>query len=307
MRLVTRGDLDGLTCAVIITTNEKIDDILLIHPQDITDKKVEIRQGDILANVPYHPACTRWFDHHLQTENNPKAPARFDGAYALAPSAAGLAYEYYGGAEKMPQFEELVRQTDRLDSAQLTRDDIENPRGYILLGFTVDGRTGMGDVNEYFRLLVDLLKRKPIEKVLKHPEVKKRCDWLRRENEVFRQALRAHSRMDGNVVVTDFRGLDKVPVGNRFLVYALFPEATVSVRLHWGPNRKTVIAAVAHSILNRTSATNVGQLLSRYGGGGHRGAGTVPLPPARAEDAVAEIIRTLKYEADVLATSAPRR
>ena len=307
MRLLTRGDLDGLTCAVIITGNEKIDDILLIHPQDITDKKVEIKKTDILANVPYHPSCAKWFDHHLQTENNPKPPAKFDGAYALAPSAAGLVYEYYGGVKKMPQYEELVRQTDKLDSARLTRDDIEKPERHILLGFTVDGRTGMGDVNDYFRLLVDLLKREPIEKVLLHPEVKLRCEKLREADRGFREALRAHSRLDGSVVITDFRSLEKIPVGNRFLVYALFPEASASLRLHWGPSRRTVIAAVAHSILNRTCTTNVGKLLSRYGGGGHRGAGTVPLPIDRADAATAEITDVLKREAEVLATAGPRR
>jgi len=307
MRLVTRGDLDGLACAVIITSHEQIDEIALIHPQDITDKKVEILKTDILSNLPYHPNCAKWFDHHLQTENNPKPPARFDGAYGLAPSAAGLVYEYYGGAAKMPQFEELVRQTDRLDSARLTRDDIERPEGHILLGYTVDGRSGFGAFQDYFMLLVDLLKRQPIEKVLQHPEVKKRSDRLRSEDAAFREALRSHSREEDNVVITDFRNLESVPVGNRFLVYALFPEASVSVRLHWAPGRRSVMAAVAHSILNRTCVTNIGKLLSRYGGGGHRGAGTAPLPLHNAEAAIEEIIAHLKREAQVHAATTSRR
>jgi hypothetical protein len=185
MRLVSRGDLDGLTRTVVVTDNEKIDEILLIHPQDITDGKAGIYGTDILADVPYHPACARWFDRHLQTENNPRPPARSEGAYALAPSAAGLVYQYYGCAAKMPQVQELARETDRLDS------------------------------------------------------------------------------------------------------------------------RMVIAAAMAHSILDRACTTSVGALLSRYGGGGHRGAGTVTLPLERADDAVAEIIGTLKYEAEALATSAP--
>ncbi len=294
MRLVTRGDLDGLTCASIITSNEDIAEILLIHPQDITDYRVEIRDTDILANMPYHPKCAKWFDHHLQTENNPKAPEKFDGAYAHAPSAAGLVYDYYGGEESMPDLAELVRQTNRLDSAQLSREEIENPEDYILLGYTIDGRSGLGDFKSYFHLLVDLLKTRPIGEILEHPEIKKRCERMRSELAAFRETLSAHSRVDGNVVTTDFRGLDRVPAGNRFLIYALYPEVNVSLRVHWGPGRRFAVAAIGHSILNRTCKTNVGELVSRYGGGGHHRAGTTPLESERADAALAEIVEELK-------------
>ena len=294
MRLVTRGDLDGLTCASIITSNEEIGEIVLIHPQDITDNRVEIRDTDIIANLPYHPNCAKWFDHHLQTDNNPKVPESFDGAYAQAPSAAGLVYRYYGGEERMPELAELVRQTDRLDSAQLSRDEIENPESYILLGYTIDGRSGLGDFRTYFEMLVELLTTRTIDEILEHPEVKKRCDRLSSERSTFRETLLAHSRVDGNVVVTDFRSLDRVPAGNRFLIYALYPEVNVSVRIHWGPNRLFAVAAVGHSILNRTCKTNVGELMSRYGGGGHVRAGTTPLESGRADTSLAEIVDELK-------------
>lgn len=294
MRLVTRGDLDGLTCASIITSNEDIAEVLLIHPQDITDAKVEIRDTDILANLPYHPNCAKWFDHHLQTDNNPKAPEKFDGAYGHAPSAAGLVYEYYGGEGSMPDLAELVRQTDRLDSAQLSRDEIEDPEDYILLGYTIDGRSGLGAFEGYFHLLIDLLKTKPIDEILEHPKVKERCERMRSELAAFRETLSTHSRVDGNVVVTDFRDLDHLPVGNRFLIYALYPEVNVSLRVHWGPGRRFAVAAVGYSILNRTCNTNVGELLSRYGGGGHLRAGTTPLEPGRADTDLAEIVEELK-------------
>jgi hypothetical protein len=294
MRLVTRGDLDGLTSAVIITSNEEIAKILLIHPQDITDARVDIGPGDILANVPYPPGCAKWFDHHLQTDNNPKPPEKFDGAYGQAPSAAGLVYQYYGGSVKMPRFADLVRETDRLDSAQLTREDIENPKDFILLGYTIDSRSGLGAFEEYFHLLVDLLKSRPIDAVLKHPEVERRVKQLRSQDKKFRELLKTHSRVDGNVVITDLRDLEEIPRGNRFLIYTLFPDVNVSVRVHWGPDREFVVAAVGHSILARTCETNVGDLISRYGGGGHRGAGTTPLPPETADRALAEIVSALK-------------
>ena len=278
MRLVTRGDLDGLTCAVLICINEEIDDILLVHPQAITDGKVEILSTDIVTNLPYQPGCAMWFDHHHHTATVAAPHEEFRGAFGAAPSAARLVYEYYGGKTAMPQYDELVRETDRLDSADLVREDIESPQGYVKLGFTIDSRSGLGAYESYFMTLLDLLiKNRPLAEIFAHPEVKKRCDLLDHADSLFRESLISSSHLDGNVVVTDFRNLDHVPMGNRFLVYALFPEANVSVRLQWGPNQEHVMMTLGHSIFNRTCKTNVGELAARYGGGGHAGAGSVPL------------------------------
>src|SRR6476619_473080 len=169
MRLVTRGDLDGLTSAVIITMKETVDGILLVHPQDITDKRADIRPDDILVNLPYDPRCGMWFDHHLLTDSNEKPPAEFRGRYGLAPSAARLVYDYYlerhPGDPRLLRLASLVAETDRLDAAQLTPDDVEHPRDYILLGYTIDSRTGLGKFEDYFRKLVEWLKVLPIEAV----------------------------------------------------------------------------------------------------------------------------------------------
>jgi nanoRNase/pAp phosphatase (c-di-AMP/oligoRNAs hydrolase) len=298
MRLVTRGDMDGLTSAVIITLMEPIDEIVLIHPQDITDKKVAIRPDDILANVPYHPGAGMWFDHHLLTQSNERPPSNFKGKHRIAPSAARLVYEYY--IEKHPddpkllRLEHLVAETDRLDASQLTPEDVNNPRDYILLGYTIDGRTGLGQFEGYFKRLVEWLKTMSIEEVLQQPEVKERIDRLRREQEDFKTLLQRNSFQLNNVVVTDLREIERLPAGNRFLIYTLFPESNVSLRVHWGPAHNSVIAAVGHSIFNRTCKTSVGDLMSRYGGGGHQGAGTCVLPLDRAADAIDEILFELQ-------------
>jgi nanoRNase/pAp phosphatase (c-di-AMP/oligoRNAs hydrolase) len=298
MRLVTRGDLDGLTSAVIITLKEPIDQIVLVHPQDITDKKVEIRSDDVLANVPYDPRCGMWFDHHLLTDSNEKPPKNFKGRYRIAPSAARLVYEYY--LEKHPKDPDLLRmsklvdETDRLDAAQLTPDDVENPRDYILLGYTIDSRTGLGSFEKYFHRLVKWLQTMPIADVLRQPEVRERIERIRNELGEFRELLRRNSFQLNNVVVTDLREMDRLPAGNRFLIYTLFPESNVSLRVHWGPAHQSVIAAVGHSIFNRTCKTSVGDLMSRYGGGGHRGAGTCVLPLDTAADAIDEILFELQ-------------
>jgi len=298
MRLVTRGDLDGLTSAVIITMKESIDSILLVHPQDITDKRVAIDANDVLANLPYHPSCGMWFDHHLQTASNENPPDSFKGRYGLAPSAARLVYDYYRerepGDPQLARLAKLVDETDRLDSAQLTPEDVENPHDYILLGYTIDGRTGLGGFEEYFRKLVEWLKTMPIEEVLEQPDVRARVQRLRDEQEAFRALLKRNSFQLSNVVVTDLRDVERLPAGNRFLIYSLFPQTNVSLRVHWGPYHETVIAAVGHSIFNRTCKTSVGELMSRWGGGGHRGAGTCVLPLDRAADAIDEILFELQ-------------
>jgi hypothetical protein len=295
MRLVTRGDLDGLTCAVLITHCEKIEEILLIHPQDITDKRFRATEDDILANLPYQAGCGKWFDHHMLTESNEKPPQNFDGRYALAPSAARVVYEYYVGHNPMLQkYETLLAETDRLDAAQLNMEDVLDPRDYILLGYTLDPRTGLGAYREYFLTLVGALQSRPIEGVLQLPEVKQRVETLKQQDAQFREATRSRSRLDGNVVFTDFRDVEKIPAGNRFLVYTLFPQANVSVRVHRGPSPEQIACAVGHSIFNRTCRTAVGQLMSDYGGGGHAGAGTCLLPAAEADRKIAEILERLK-------------
>ena len=298
MRLVTRGDLDGLTGAVIITMKEPVDDILLVHPQDITDKRVDIRPDDILVNLPYDPRCGMWFDHHLLTDSNEKPPADYKGRYGLAPSAARLVYDYY--VERDPddaalrRLSALVDETDRLDAALLTPDDVENPRDYILLGYTIDSRTGFGQFQDYFLKLVEALKTKSIQEVLAMPEVRERVQRLRADQSNFKSLLSRNSFQLNNVVVTDLREIEQLPAGNRFLVYTLFPDANVSLRVHWGPRHGSVIAAVGHSIFNRTCNTSVGELMSRYGGGGHRGAGTCVLPIDSAADAIDEILFELQ-------------
>lgn len=293
MRLVTRGDLDGATAAVLITTMEKIYSIELIHPQDITDKKFAITGNDILANLPYHPYCAMWFDHHELTESNEKPPENFRGKHAIAPSVSRVIYDYYS-SDKLKKYEYLVAETDRFDSAQLTMEDITDPKGVILLGFTIDSRSGIGRFNKYFVDLVTWLKTIPIEMVLLQPAVMERVKLLRENNSAFLNILKENSRQDGNVVITDLRSLNRAPIGNRFLIYTLFPDTNVSIRIQWGPEKKFLAVTLGHNIFNRTSRSNCGQICSDFGGGGHKGAGACPLKPEKADAQIAEIIQRLK-------------
>jgi len=293
MRLVTRGDMDGLTSAVLITEMEEVDSIWLIHPQDITDKQFIVRNDDIIANLPYHPECGMWFDHHVLTDSNEKPPPNFKGMYRRAPSTARVIYEYYND-RKLDRFEKLISETDRMDSATLNIDDVLDPKDYVLLGYTVDPRTGLGRFEDYFLSLVKALKDFTIEEILEMPEVQSRVDLMRSQQEEFKSVTMKHSRLEKNVVVTDFRDVDPIPVGNRFLVYTLFPEANVSLRIHWGPQRQHVAIVVGHAIFNRTCNVNIGELMSEYGGGGHSGAGSALLWEESAEESIKEVIRKLQ-------------
>ncbi len=288
MRLVTRGDLDGLVAAVLITTMEPVGSLELIHPQDITDGKFPVREGDILSNLPYHPSCSLWFDHHELTDSNPKPPPVFTGKHALLPSVARVVFDYYH-SDKLARYEPLIAETDRFDSARLTADDISDPQGVVLLGFTIDPRTGLGIDKDIFTGLVELLKTSSMDAVLETPEIARRIRLCRENDLTALQTLQDCSRLAGNVIVTDFRTVAQPPIGNRFLIYLVHPEGNVSVRAQWGPQREFVAITVGHSILNRTCTTDIGRLCSDFGGGGHHGAGgfTVALQEAnRTLDAV---------------------
>lgn len=276
MRLVTRCDLDGLACAVLIGLNEEVDEILLTHPQEIADGKVAIGPGDILANLPFRSGCALWFDHHMHTAAAaPNEP--YKGVFGQAPSAARLVFEYYGGLTTMAGFEELVHETDRLDSAALDLDDILDPQGYVLLGFTLDTRSGLGRTAEYFMTVCELLTEKTaIAQVLQHPEVEERCRRLAAEDTELHTALIAHSHVEDKVLITDFRDLGRPPVGNRFLVFALFPQINVAMRIQHDERHQTMVT-LGHSIINRSCGINLGELAARYGGGGHRGAASIRL------------------------------
>lgn len=291
MRLVTRGDLDGLTASVLISEMEDIGEILLVHPQDITDNKVKITPDDIMANLPYDPRCYMWFDHHAHTV---LPEADYKGAYAIAPSVARVIFDYYS-SPKLNRFKHLVNETDRFDSASLTVDDVGNPQDVILLGFLIDPRTGLkGDFRGTFDRLVERLRSKRLADVLNDADMMEQTAIFRRDEASFRKLLLERSEVHDKVVVTDFRDLENPPAGNRFLVYSVFPEANVSVRIQWGPQKKYVALNIGHSIFDHSCTVDVGELCRNYGGGGHKGAGGCVLSPMAAALSIKIITEKLR-------------
>jgi hypothetical protein len=303
MRLITRADLDGLTCAVLLSRVESIDEVTFAHPKDVQDGKVDVGPNDILANLPRDPRAKMVFDHHASqadqwhthddgTAHSHDHGGSFQGA---APSAARVIADHYKNAD-FSGFEELLRQTDRLDSADLEPGDVTDPQGWILIGYTLDPRTGMARYRDYFLHVLELVKKHPNdpEAILDDEQVAERVAILQVQEKAFLNHLKSASTLDGNVVITDVRGLRDAPIGNRFLIYTLFPSANVSVRLADGADKSFVSVQVGHSIFNRSCRTSVGALLASYGGGGHFGAGTAQPKNTDAERVLAEIVGVLK-------------
>jgi hypothetical protein len=237
------------------------------------------------------------FDHHRSTsERWATDGATTGGAFvADAPSAARVVASHYPQAD-FTRFETLLTETDRLDSADLTPDDVSNPQGWILVGYTLDPRTGMARYRDYFMHVLDLVTKYPDDPsaVLADPDVAERVQLLNDQQWAFMEHLIQYSRIDGNVIVTDVRGVSNAPLGNRFFIYTLFPDANVSVRAADGAGGAFVTIQAGHSIFNRTCKTDVGELLAGYGGGGHRGAGTAQPATAEADAVLEAVIGTLK-------------
>ncbi len=302
MRLLTRSDFDGLGCAVFLKEAGIIDDIKFVHPKDVQDGKVEIDKNDVLANVPYVKGCGLWFDHH-SSEIERKEYGDFEGACVpSAPSAARVIYDYYGGAEKFPgnRFTQLVNAVDKADSADFTRDEILAPRGWCLLSFIMDPRTGLGRYKDYrvsnYQLMMDLIdycRTKTIDEILAVEDVQERVWRYFKQEEQFQEMLKDNATIHENVVVVDLRNLDEIFTGNRFVLYAWFPDQNISLQIVWGLKKQNVAVTCGHSILNKTCKTDVGSLMLRYGGGGHRKVGTCQLPIESADKSIKEIIRQL--------------
>jgi hypothetical protein len=291
MRIVTRPDFDGVVCAVLIQDVETITaPIKWVEPSDMQKGLVEISPVDIVANLPYGNGCAMWFDHHFTNPVN----RPFKGLFRIAPSAAGLVHEYYRGRFSK-DFSEIIEKTDRIDSADLTENEVRRPENYpyVLLSMTISGRPLQDEF--YWNRLVELIGRHDLGEVIRDPEVAARCRQVTAENLEFKDILTRHTRMEGCVSVTDLREYDIAPRGNRFLVYALYPEAKVSVKIRYeGPEKNRIILSVGHSIFNPGCRVNAGLLLSRFEGGGHRGAASCTFDPHKADNYIPRILDILK-------------
>jgi hypothetical protein len=286
-RIITRPDFDGIVCAALLRAALAGDlPICWCQPNDVQTGQIQVSSGDIIANLPFSSGCSLWFDHHVT--NAIQAP--FKGIYRVAPSAAGLIHEFFH-ADLSPRFDTLVAQADKIDSARLDLDEILHPERhpYVLVSMTT--ATGSADGETFWNHLVELVRTTPIEQILKDPWVRQRCHAVVAENRAYETHLKLHTRVQQGISITDFRGLDPVPNGNRFLVYSLFPETFANMKIFHDRDKTAV--KIGHSIINRNCHVNVGGLLAKHGGGGHHGAGAGRLDNAEADTKISEILRIL--------------
>jgi oligoribonuclease NrnB/cAMP/cGMP phosphodiesterase (DHH superfamily) len=291
MRIVTRPDFDGIVCAVLLREALNIrEPVKWVEPGAVQKGQVEIYKGDIIANLPYRDNCELWFDHHYTN----RIYRSFRGVFKIAPSAAGLIYDYYKDKFKR-NYRELVAATDKIDSADFTLDQVLHPEKYryVLLSMTVFN--GDRSCELYWNKLVALIGRNEIRKVLDDPEVRLRCEEVIRQNKQYGVLLKENTRLEKNVSITDFRHLSKIPVGNRFLVYSLYPDSYVNVRIRYEEkNREMVAVNIGHSIFNPGCEVNVGLLLADFEGGGHRGAASARFHISNSDEYIPRILETLK-------------
>jgi len=301
MRLITRSDFDGLACGALLQYLGLIDDWKFVHPKDIQDGLVEATDTDILANIPYIKGCKLWFDHHSSENERLGSNVYFEGVSKLSPSCARVVYEYYGGDAKLSQFAEMIHYVDKVDSGQLSADEIIDPKGWVLLGYIMDPRTGLGRFRNFTISNYDLMKdlaracaEKTIYEILEIPDVKERLDLYFEQTTLFKEMVLSHTKQDGNAVIVDLRDVDPIYAGNRFYIYTMFPEQNISVWIVDGRNKANVAITVGYSIINRTASTDLGSLLLQYGGGGHRQVGTCQVSTEDANRIISEIIEKVK-------------
>ena len=303
-RLVTRSDFDGLVCAVLLKELDLIDDIKFVHPKDMQDGKIEITSNDITTNLPYVEGVHLAFDHHLSETIRVGGKKDNHVIEADAPSAARVVYNYYGGKAKFQAIsDDMMAAVDKGDAAQFTKEEILHPSGWVLLHFLMDARTGLGRFKEFrisnYQLMMDLIaycKQHTIEEILALPDVKERVDLYFEHEERFIDQIKRCATAHRNLVVLDLRDEETIYAGNRFMIYALFPQSNISIHVLWGVKQQNTVFAVGKSVLNRTSKTNIGELMLKYGGGGHANAGTCQIENSKANATLQELIAAITAE-----------
>lgn len=300
MRLVTRSDFDGLACGTLLLEAGIIDSWKFVHPKDLQDGLIPIDENDCLANVPYVEGCGLWFDHHSSEFERQQLEGKYKGESRITPSCARIIYEYYGGKERFAHFDEMMEAVDKVDSGNLTLDEIQNPKGWILVGFLMDPRTGLGRWHDFtipnyklMEILMEDIRTMSTEEILALPDVQERIKVYEEQTANFKKMVEEHTRVEGKVIISDLRGVDPIYSGNRFMIYSMYPEQNISIWIVNGKGGKGCSCAVGYSILNRTSNIDVGSLMLKYGGGGHKAVGTCQFPDETMDEKIPQLIEEL--------------
>lgn len=302
-KLLTRADLDGIMSATLLKKFGLIDEVEFCHPKDMQDGKIEVTDNNIITNLPYNENAHFVFDHHFSEDVRAYNRKSNHIINPVAKSATRVIYEYFGGADKFPQgWDEMLDSVDKADSGNVTEDEIKKPKGWLMLNYLLDPRTGLGRYDSKFRLknfdfmkhVIDIIQTtSDIQDILDDPDVKSRVNFYMLEQEKFIEQLKRCSTVKDNVVIVNYKDEKEIHVGNRFMVYTLFPQCNVSIHKIMGADGTKTVFAVGKSVINRTSQLNVAELMSEHGGGGHRNAGTCQVLHSEADKVLENIIENL--------------
>jgi nanoRNase/pAp phosphatase (c-di-AMP/oligoRNAs hydrolase) len=303
-RLVTRSDFDGLVCAVLLNELDLIDDIKFVHPKDMQDGKVEISNRDISTNLPYVPGVHLAFDHHASETIRNTGERANHIIHPEAPSAARVVFDHYGGATRFPaRFHDMMVAVDKSDSAQFSHDEILDPTDWVLLNYLMDSRTGLGRFREFrvsnYQLMMDLIqycRNHGIAEILQLPDVVERIELYFDHAAKAKEQLLRCTTVHQNLAVLDLRNEETIFAVNRFMIYALFPQTNISIHVLWGVQKQNTVFATGKSITNRSSKTNIGELMLSYGGGGHENAGTCQVENDRAATVLQELVTKINQD-----------
>lgn len=299
-RLITRSDFDGLVSAILLRELDLIDSVKFVHPKDVQDGVIEVTKNDITTNLPYAEQAHYSFDHHISELSRVGLKSNYM-LNPTAPSAARVVWDSFGGKAGFPNIpEDMMAAVDKADSANYTMDDILNPKGWTLLSFIMDARTGLGRFQDFkisnYQLMMDLVdhcrKLKP-EEILALPDVKERVDLYFAMQDKFKAQLKKVTEVRKNLAFINLLNEPVIYPGNRFMIYALYPEINVSMHAMWRINGSRVVFAVGKSIFNKTNNVNIGALMLKYGGGGHKAAGTCQIDLDEASKVREEIVAFL--------------
>jgi len=302
-RLVTRSDMDGLVCGTLLKYIGVIDEIKFVHPKDMQDGKIEVKSSDITTNLPYVNGVYLAFDHHYsETLRNEKKDNHIIDPDAA--SAAQVVYEYYGGDEKFPgYFTGMMNGANKADSADFIEEEILSPRGWPLLSFLMDSRTGLGRFRDFrisnYQLMMDLIDycvKHNIDEIIELPDVKERIDLYFKYEEDFKEQLRRCTTVEDNLLIIDYRNEEIIYPGNRFMVYAMYPDANISIHVIWGKDKQNIVFSTGKSIINKTSKTNIGELMLSYNGGGHKAAGGCQIKIEDSQKVLKELITKINQD-----------
>ncbi len=287
-RIVVHTDLDGVACAVLLKRIFNVDNIVFVEPSEIQRGLFMAEPTDIVADLPFpKEGCALWFDHHAQPEP-PKSPHYNLDTTQL--SCGGYIYRKYKNEHDLSFFKPLIERVDIIDSGKYSPEDIMEPDAAEQISISLIHQ----DADDKFRLeLIDMLSHLPVGEVAKHPTVQRHVQEDKQLQEQFFKE--AELKIDGDLVIADFRGKKRVRGANAFRVYLEYPECQFFVYIRDDEDNPNIVRIAAYENTWRpTCKPHIGKILAKYGGGGHKGAGGTTLKREGHEKIVRDILEELK-------------